>query len=138
MDQLLRYANQNKQKFFCGDFNIDLLKQETHVGTKWFLNCMYGLGIYPLITNYSANSGLIISDICTYLPIFVLCKCEFEKNYSMTFRNVRSLKKNNILMLMESLRQEKWRSVLYSDDVNIVYANFINTFNTLYNLHCPT
>ena len=31
------------------DFNIDLLKQETHVGKKCFLNCMYDLGLYPLI-----------------------------------------------------------------------------------------
>ena len=37
-------------------------------------------------------------------------------------------------MFMESLKQEQWESVLRSDDVNIVYANFINT---LYNLYCP-
>ena len=30
MDQLLTYANPSKTKFVCGDFNIDLLKQETH------------------------------------------------------------------------------------------------------------
>ena len=34
MDQLLTYANPSKTKFVCGDFNIDLLKQETHPGTK--------------------------------------------------------------------------------------------------------
>ena len=28
--------------------------------------------------------------------------------------------------------------MLYTDDVNIVYANFMNTFNILYSLHCPT
>ena len=66
---------------------VDLLKQQTHVGTKRFLNRLHSLRLRPLI---------------------------------------------------ESLKQEKWRSVLYSDDVNIAYANFINTFNTLYNVHCPT
>ena len=40
-------------------------------------------------------------------------------------------------MFMESLKQEQWESVLHSDDVNISYTNFINTFNTLYNLYCP-
>ena len=100
MDQLLRYANPSKPNFVCGEFNIELLKQETHVAIKWFVNCMNRLGLYPLIErlsriitnswtlidniftiqiNYSANSGLLISDICTYLPIFVLCKYVFKK-----------------------------------------------------------
>ena len=38
---------------------------------------------------------------------------------------------------MESLKQEQWESVLRMDDVNIAYVDFINTFNTLYNLYCP-
>ena len=48
------------------------------------------------------------------------------------FRNVRSLKEDNVLVFMESLKQEQWESVLRSDD-----ANFINTFNTLYNSYSP-
>ena len=57
-----------------------------------------------------------------------------EKKNSKTFRNVRSLKEDNVLMFMESLKQEQWESVLRSDDANITYANFINT---LYNLYYP-
>ena len=148
----------SKTKFVCSDFNIDLLKQETHTGTKWFLECMYGQGLYPLIVrpsqitinsctlidnvftnqiNYPADSGLLITDISDHLPIFALCKYELETNNSKMFRNVRSLKADNVLMFIESLKQEQWESMLRSDDVNIVYANFINTFNTLYNLYCP-
>ena len=118
---------------------------------------MYGQGLYPLIVrpiritinsctlidniftnqiNYSADSGLLITDISDHLPIFVLCKYKLEKNNSKTFRNVRSPKEDNVLMFMESLKQEQWKSVLRSDDVNIAHANFINTFNTLYNLYC--
>ena len=121
MDQLLTYANPSKTKFVCGDFNIDLLKQETHNGTKRFLECMYGQGLYPLIVrpsritinsctlrdnifinqiNYSADSGLLITDISDHLQIFVLCKYDLENNYSKTFRNVRSLKEDNVLMCM--------------------------------------
>ena len=48
------------------------------------------------------------------------------------FRNVRSLKEDNVLMFMESLKQEQWKSVLRSDD-----ANCINTFNTLCNFYSP-
>ena len=100
MDQLLIYANPSKTKFVCGDFIADLLKLETHTGTKRFLECMHGQGLYPLIVrpnritinsctlidntftsqiNYSADSGLLITDISDHLPIFVLCKYELEK-----------------------------------------------------------
>ena len=120
--------------------------------------CMYGQGLYPFIVrpsritinsctlidniftnqiNYSADSGLLITDISEHLPIFVLCKFELEKNKYKVFRNVRSLKEDNVLMFIESLKQEQWERVLSSDDVNIAYANVINTLNTLYNLHCP-
>ena len=34
-----------KSMFICGDFNIDLMKYETHNGTKHSLDCMYGLGL---------------------------------------------------------------------------------------------
>ena len=71
------------------------------------------------------------------MPIFVLCKYKFEKNYCKTFRNAISPKEDNVLMFMESLKQEQWESVLRMDDVNIAYVDFINTFNTLYNLYRP-
>ena len=87
---------------------------------------MNGQGLYHLIVrpsritinlcniNYSADSGLLITDISDHLPIFVLCKYELEKNNSKTFRYVRSLKEDNVLMFMESLKQEQWESVLHS------------------------
>ena len=37
LDQLLTYVNQSKTKLVCGDFDNDILKQETHTGTKQFL-----------------------------------------------------------------------------------------------------
>ena len=145
--QLFTYANPSKTLFFV----------ETLTGTKRFLEFMYCQGLYPLIVrpsqitinsctiieniftnqiNYSADSGLLTTDICDHLPMFVLCKYKLETNNSKTFRNVRSLKEDNALMFKESLKQEQWESVLRSDDVNIAYANFINTFNTLCNLYC--
>ena len=107
MDQLLRSANQSKPNFVCGDFNINQLKQEKHVGTKCFLNCMYGLGLYPLIIierpiqinsctlidniftnqiNYSANSVLLIRDICTYT-----CRYLFYVNMNLKTNILRHL-----------------------------------------------
>ena len=41
--------NNNKIVYICGDFNIDLIKGETHTGTKNFRDIMYGFGLFPLI-----------------------------------------------------------------------------------------
>ena len=139
-------------------FNIDLMKYETHKGTKRFLDCMYGLGLYPLIDrpsritthsctlidniftnqiNYSIRSGLLMNDITDHLPIFALCNYEIENKKSDPVKYVRNLKNENVSLLIESLSQEMWNNVLQSDDVNVAYINFIETFSKLYNLHCP-
>ena len=47
--------------FICCDFNIDLMKYETHNGTKRFLDCIYrpvyGLELHPLIDRPSQNQN---------------------------------------------------------------------------------
>ena len=143
----------------CGDFNIDLMKYETHNGTKRCLDCMYGLGLYPLIyrpsritthsctlidniftnqINYSIRSGLLINDITDHLPIFALCNYELENKKSEPVQYVRNLNNEHVYLLIESLSQEMWNNVLQSGDVDVAYINFkIDTFSNFYNLHCP-
>ena len=158
LEQIFSDVMPRKSMFICGDFNIDLMKYETHNGTKRFLDCMYGLGLYPLIDrpsritnhsctlidniftnqiNYSIRSGLLMNDITDHLPIFALCNYEIENKKSDPVKYVRNLKNENVSLLIESLSQEMWNNVLQSDDVNVAYINFIETFSKLYNLHCP-
>ena len=158
LEQIFSDVMPRKSMFICGDFNIDLMKYETHNGTKRFLDCMYGLGFYPLIDrpsritthsctlidniftnqiNYSIRSGLLMNDITDHLPIFALCNYEIENKKSDPVKYVRNLKNENVSLLIESLSQEMWNNVLQSDDVNVAYINFIETFSKLYNLHCP-
>ena len=77
----------------CGDLNIDLLKFDSHCGTKNFVDAIYSLGLYPTIdkpsriTAHSATlvdniytndlqgnikGGLLISDISDHLPVFTV------------------------------------------------------------------
>ena len=158
LEQIFTDVVLRKSMFICGDFNIDLMKYETHNGTKRFLDCMYGLGLHPLIDrpsritthsctlidniftnqiNHSIRSGLLINDITDHLPIFALCNYEIENKKDDPVKYVRNLKNENVSLLIESLSQELWNNVLQSDDVNVAYINFIETFSKLYNLHCP-
>ena len=136
---------------------ISILKHETQ-WDKAFLDCMYGLGLHPLIdrpsrittnsctlidnifinqTNYLVRTGLLINDINDHLPIFALCNYEIDKEKCDTFKYVRNVKDDNVFLLIESLRQEKWDNVLQTDDVNMAYTNFVSRLSTLYNHHCP-
>ena len=105
-DTIERLFNRVRNKdtlFLCGDFNIDLLKCDSHGGMKQFIDLMYSLGLYPLIkrpsriTTTSAtlidnmftseleckiDSGLLVNDISDHLSIFVLCKCNVKNNVS--------------------------------------------------------
>ena len=70
--------------YICEDFNIDILKHNTHNCTRTFLYYMYSFGLYPLITKpsritditamlidntftnelqFQVNSGLLIIDV---------------------------------------------------------------------------
>ena len=52
----------------CGDFNIDLLKLESHNSTKNVLDIMYSLSLYPLIdkpTIVTDSSATLIDNIFT-------------------------------------------------------------------------
>ena len=85
----------------CGDFNIDLLQHETHDCVRQFLDLMYSIGLYPLITKptrISQNTatlidnifttdieqhytcGLLINDISDHLPIFAESQKETIQN----------------------------------------------------------
>ena len=144
--------------FVCGDFNVDLLKHDTHSGTKPFLDCMYGLGLHPLMdrpsrittnsctlidnifanqTNYFVRTGLLINDISDHLPTLTFCNYEIDKQKCDTFKYARNVKDDKVFLLIESLRQEKCDNVLQTDDIILACTNFVSRFSTLYNHHCP-
>ena len=92
IDSLLVHVTKN-QKFvyLMGDFNINLLNEDTHCRTNDFVNILTSHSMYPSITrptritsksatlidNIFTNSktcqtsGIIITDISDHLPIFI-------------------------------------------------------------------
>ena len=118
IEQYFTDVMSSKSIVVCGYFNIDLLKQETHIGTKPMLYCKYGLGLHPLIdipsrittnsctlidniftnqTNYLVRTGLLINDISDHLSIFALCNYKIDKKKCDKFKYVRTVKYDNVL-----------------------------------------
>ena len=138
----------------CGDFNIDLLQHETHDCVRQFLDLMYSIGLYPLITKptrISQNTatlidnifttdieqhytcGLLINDISDHLPIFTM-EQNINKNKAKKKHNtkwVRQTKEENINSFHYELQNLSWETVLNEEDVNKAYATFISNFTCI-------
>lgn len=91
----------NKTIFICGDFNIDLLNPNKHKITDEFINTMYSMSLFLIITRpsritfncatlidnifinnieNSAVNGLLIIDIGDHLPVFTVYDCKYRIN----------------------------------------------------------
>ena len=158
LNTILSDSRYNSSLFVCGDFNIDLLKNGEHVGTTKFIDAMYSIGLYPLIdkpsriTQYSATlidniftneltnqiiSGLLINDISDHLPIFSLTRSSPKRLNSLNYKTIRKSSKESVDAFIEDLNRQTWHNTYKSDDANVAYDNFLNTFIKLYNKHCP-
>ena len=160
LDNLLKSFKKGKTVFICGDFNIDLLKYETHNGTRAFTDIMFSYGMYPLIdkpsriTEYSHSlidniftnepehnefAGLLINDISDHLPIFAITKCNIkvDTKEDIKFNFVRNLDNEAVRSFKNDLSEQTWEHVYNSGDVNSAYENFLSVFNKLYDKNCP-
>ena len=138
-----------KTIFVCGDFNIDLLKHETHNNTKQFLDRMHSLGLYPLIdkptmitessttvidnilTNelrFNLTSGIMFNDISDHLQIVALCEYNISRYNVKEFQFIRNMNEDKMASFSNELSQQNWESVLKSDDVNQAYDSFLHIF----------
>ena len=150
--------NNNKIVYICGDFNIDLIKGETHTGTKNFIDIMYGFGLFPLInkpsriTEFSQtlidniftnnietvnNSGLLINDITDHLPVFVKSDYFVFKTVFKKIKFYRDTSLHSLQLFQRALQDQNWDVVYNSNNVNSAYSNFIKLFTDIYNKYCP-
>ena len=144
--------------FLCGDFNIDILKHDSHSGTKHFVDTMYSLNLYPLINkptrvtresatlidnifanvlNKQTSSGVLINDITDHFPVYTQCEYEVTRSNPQSYRYSRSQNSENINSFVTDLPSETWQNVTNADNVNEAYDTFINVFLTKYDKHCP-
>ena len=122
----------HKSNFLCGDFNIDILKNNSNRGIKYFLDTMYAIGLYPLIdrptrisnqsfslvdttftnvTNYNITSGILTNDITDHLLVFAIC------TYPNPNRQTKKLYIKNVLSmttLIGNLTNICWTKLMYS------------------------
>ena len=144
--------------YICGDFNIDILKHNTHNYTRTFLDYMYSFGLYRLITKpsritditatlidkiftnelqFQVNSGLLITDISDHLPVFAICGNQFVCRCATPSQYRRIINASTTDKLIAELNQRTWPNVIGTLYVNLSYNNVVCEFRDLLNKHCP-
>ena len=154
------FANNAKRNvIICGDYNIDLLKVKKHKLTAEFIDTMFSMNMYPLITKptritaYSATlidniftnildnstiSGLLLNDTSDHLPVFMVYETNCHKNKNRdSFSYKRVITEKSKVALRNDLASQTWQNVCNEQDVNTAYNSFVETFIMLYNNNCP-
>lgn len=159
-DSVLHTIKHNTTEYIiAGDFNIDLLKHESHPDTASFIDNLYSHSFTPLIvrpTRFSETSstlidniltnkpndtfisGVFISDISDHLPVFYVLKKRNE-NSQIKFKTIYSRIKTDdkILKLKSECARINWPNILTNDNVNKDYDLFINKFQKIYDTVMP-
>ena len=137
---------------------MNLLNYYHHNNTKYFLDSLVMLNLYPcinqparittatatLIDNFFTNSmssisrcSIIINDATDHLPIFLLSSKYTSKKENDNYLCLRKQDELSMEKFIYKLNQENWNCVYSEDNVNIANSNFIGIFSKNYNENCP-
>ena len=152
---LSKLANENKEIYICGDFNIDWLKIDVNSNYKHFYDLVFNYGFSPLIKsptrvqgesatvidNILTNTyyqdtvcGNIISDLSDHFSQFAsIPRCNVSrKDGGYTFRDYSNFSADNFRQDIMSLDFDT-----SSGDVNDQFADFLDKLESCVNKHAP-
>jgi hypothetical protein len=150
-------ARENKNIIITGDFNIDLLKTNTHIPTAGFLDMMISNGMIPQITlptrlthstaslidhiftnspNETSIAGTITTDISDHFSNFILIKLKIPKRQFPTYITYRRYDETSFAKFNSELENVDFSSV-YINDPSQAYSSFLDIILSLRNKHMP-
>ena len=148
---LFHKYSKDKYLYLCGDFNIDLIKND--ITTNNFQNTLLSMDLIPLInkpTRITINSSTLIdniftnnpnkpivhgipnSDVSDHLPVFTTYKTNKTK-LKNEYIEYRDTSIENIKKLSDNLSNFNFD---YAES-NSSYSTYINILTNLYNKYCP-
>ena len=86
-----RLANENKELYICGDFNLDLLKIDTDHFSQYFFNLLCSYGLLPHIlqpTRVTGNTATVIDNI--FSNVFLTLSEHFSQFVSVNREKLSS------------------------------------------------
>ena len=131
-----------------GDFNLDLLKLDSHSDTENVLNTLGSFSFQPhsqtLIDNIFFNSlehftlnGNIVYDLSYHLPNFLIIK-----KFTSSPNNVKIYKRDysnfDECALIQDIQSVDWEGVLHANpDPNVMFDSFYSRIFDIIDVHIP-
>ena len=151
--------NENKTCIHTGDYNLDLLKTDSHQLTNEFLNLNFAHSYIPLITkptrvtptsatlidniftnnldNNNFTNGILINDISDHFPtIYITHKYIYTPDGEPT-RLKRSVNATNKKLFTETITQIDWSNVHNEPDAQKSYSKFHEKFTQAFQTCFP-
>ena len=153
-----KVTNEKKKCYIMGDFNIDLLKDDSHKTTHEYLNLVFSYAFMPtiykptriitecsatiidniLVNEVTGNSAILVTDISDHLPtVFVEKRGLKIKRNENKFFYKRNHSLDNINHLKQKLSNINWHEELIDNNANNSYNKFINIVVKIYDECIP-
>ena len=149
-----------KHCYITGDFNLDLLKHESHSVAAQFIESLFAFSFLPMMTKptritahsatlidniftnnttVSSKNGLIISNILDHLPIFSNAFGDYlrQDSNSFTIQDTREKRVNEFRHKLENTNWDFSNQASNANDPNTVYNVFIDKYTGLFDTCFP-
>ena len=149
----------DSEVLLCGDFNIDLLKIDTHVPTAEFVYRLFSLSLSPVITkptrvtdqsatlidnifvdnSLDYRAGILLSDISDHFPIFIIKRKYFSvaAGDEAIHISYRVISEQTLLHLRQILLSTDFRNITQELDNDTSFKLLSNCVYNSYNIACP-
>ena len=145
--------------YIGGDFNADLLKSNSDINIKDFMNLTYSLGCIPLITHptritttsstlldhvYTNNvvgehkSFILVEDVSDHLPVMVCSNLSLPKSEKSTVTLIRDTKNFEVEKFLDNLTEGmELLGDIKEECIDNYTEKFIDIFHKTLNIHAP-
>ena len=157
-DITAKINNENKELYIMGDFNIYLLKFQSHEKTKYFIEAMLPTEYLPVITKptritdqsatsldhiYSNSkslnfkSGIVITDVADHVGTFYVRRKKAHITVS-NYQYIRQMKAGNFIHFKQILSATDFSPGLACACPNEAYNKFTCVYHNAFNIALPT
>jgi hypothetical protein len=160
-EKLQTIISENKIPLHMGDYNIDLLKCDTHQPSSEFLDTNILHSLLPAITkptrvtntsatiidnifsNYTdaikLTTCILTTDISDHFPVcyFSLTNSSHSDKTPPSNKKKRDMSLRNIENFKRTIAMQSWETVTANTDTQAAFTNFHNIFTNLYNKCFP-
>ena len=151
--------NRKLMYYIGGDFNADLLKSNSDINIKDFMNLTYSLGCIPLTTHptritttsstlldhvYTNNvvgehkSFILVEDVSDHLPVMVCSNLSLPKSEKSTGTLICDTKNFEVEKFLDKSTEEmELLGDIKEECIDNYTEKFINIFHETLNIHAP-